>query len=433
MKKHLLTILISLFILFQTSAYAALDLELTQGIDSALPIAVVNFSGEASFNPSQQLSQVISDDLQNSGRFKLLQGNKAHQPHRFQTVEFAYWKKLGANDLVIGNIQSLGNNRSVVNVELLDVLSSNPILFSKRFTVNNQDMRRLAHHISDLIYQQLTGERGIFSTRIAYVLVQNQGANKPVKYTLEVADADGYNPQPLLVSYAPIMSPAWSPNGKQIAYVSLENKRSQIYIVNVATGKRRLITQFVGINGAPAWSPDGQQLALVLSKSGHPKIYIVNLANGGLKQVTFGSSIDTEPSWSVDGKSIIFTSNRGGGPQIYHLNLASGKVNRMTFTGGYNASASYTPKGQSIVMLHRANGAFNIAMQNIGNGQVSSLTNNGKDESPSLAPNGKMVIFATNENNKEVLSIVSTDGRVRLNLPSRDGNVKEPAWSPFLG
>lgn len=402
----------------------AVDLELTQGINSALPIGVSNFGYD---NASKQFSDIIQHDLSSSGQFRLI-------PERQGTPQgpegIAMWRHVGADDAVLGELRSLGGNRYAVNFSLVDAVAQGKVLYSKTFQISSQELRPLAHHISDIVYEKLTGVRGVFSTRIAYVLVQRQGQN--AHYALEVADYDGFNPQTLLESSEPIMSPAWSPDGHQIACVSFEKKRAQIYTISVATGQRRLISSFTGINQAPAWSPDGRHMAVVLSKTGSAKIYLVDLSSGGMKQLTFGNAIDTEPAFSPDGKNLLFTSGRGGTPQIYTISLTDGHIQRLTFEGNYNARSSYTRDQKSIVMLHRENSGFNIAMQDLATGRIDILTSGASDESPSASPNGKLILFAARENDQGILGIVSVDGRIHMKLPSRAGDVQEPAWSPFV-
>lgn len=418
----ILRILMVLPLLVATSVNA-LDLELTQGVNSALPIAINSFGADPS---ADEIGQVIENDLTLSGQFRVVSGpNGANAQSSVATL-----KQLGADSVVVGQVIRAGNGYSV-NFTLHDAQAGGMVLLKKSFQIQANQIRPLAHHISDEIYQKLTGERGIFSTRIAYISVQRGRGTS--RYSLEVADADGHNPQSLLVSSEPIMSPSWSPDGRQIAYVSFEKKRAQIFTVAVATGQRKLITSFPGINGAPAWSPDGRQLAVVLSKSGSPKIYTVDLGSGSMKQVTFGNAIDTEPRYSPDGRSILFTSGRGGSPQVYKLNLADGQVARVTFEGNYNARAAFTPDMKHIVMLHRDEGRFNIGLQNATGGSIASLTFSGKDESPSVSPNSRLILYATHYQDKGVLGIVSIDGRIRMRLPARDGDVQEPAWSPYLG
>lgn len=420
--------------------YAALDLELTQGMIAAIPVAIMPFSGSKTLvSGNETLTQVITNDLQNSGQLRVIgAGGQPQNPQDPQHINYAYWRKQGVNDVVMGVIRPLAGNRYQVAFTLIGVFnsaatakSSNNILLSQSFQVGVNGLRNVAHHISDLIYQKLTGVRGIFSTKIAYVLVQ-RSLNKPAKYALEVADADGFNPQALLVSSQPIMSPVWSPDGKRLAYVSFENHHAAIYIQDLTAGQRQLFSAAPGINGAPAFSPDGKYLALVLTKTGNPKIYIMNLATRRLRQITFGWSIDTEPTFALDGKSMLFTSNRDGTPQIYDYAFSTGKITRVTYSGNYNARPSFMPDEQSIIMMHRQNNMFGIARQNLASSQVQVLVQTGSDESPSLAPNGKMVIYATKYGGRGVLAQVSTDGRIKLRLPAREGSVQEPAWSPFL-
>jgi TolB protein len=415
--------IITLILLCCASQSYALDLELTQGINSALPIAINSFGSDAG---AEEIAHVIENDLTLSGQFKIISGPQGPNAQS----SFGVLKQLGADSVVTGRVNRVGNHFEV-SFNLIDAVANGNVLLTKSYQVNANQIRPLAHHISDEVYQKLTGERGIFSTRIAYISVQ-RNAQRPPRYSLEVADADGHNPQSLLVSSEPIMSPSWSPDGKAISYVSFEKKKAQIFTVSVETGQRRLITSFPGINGAPAWSPDGRQLAVVLSKTGTPKIYNIDINSGSMKQVTFGDAIDTEPRFSPDGASLLFTSGRGGSPQVYKLSLASGQVSRITFEGNYNARASYTPDMKNIVMLHRDDRNFNIGLQNASGGPIASLTFSGLDESPTVSPNSRLVLYATRYQDKGVLSIVSIDGRIRMRLPAREGDVQEPAWSPYL-
>jgi TolB protein len=411
-------------LLFPVNIYAMLNLELTQGVDKAIPIGIVSFSEH------NDIADTISSDLQYSGRFRVVNIDAPQQSsYRVQAVNYAYWAQQKIDNVIIGNTQSTGDKYKIT-FKLIDVYGKS-VLLDKEYTIPKKQLRALAHHISDSIYQQLTGIRGIFSTKIAYVLVQRE-LNKLTKYSLKVSDADGYNSQNLLVSSEPIMSPTWSPDGKNIAYVSFENKRAAIYSQNITNGERKIITKYPGINGAPAWSPDNKKLAVVLTKTDYPKIYILDLVTNKLQQITFGLSSDTEPSWAPDGQSIIFTSDRGGSPQIYQINLQTGQIQRLTYQGDYNARASFTPDGKNIVMSNQDNSMFNITLQNLATDEINILTEFGMNESPSIAPNGSMIAYATYYGGRGVLSEVSNDGKVKLRLPSQEGDVQEPAWSPFL-
>lgn len=409
-----------IFLIISFNLYA-LDLELTQGVNAALPIAVSPFDGD---KKGADISDVIKNDLNMSGQFKLVNSSEPSSQ-----LAISSYRNAGADNVIKGVVTKEGSQYKV-QYQLYDAAAHGRLLLSKSYTVSPDVLRQLSHHISDEIYEKLTGDKGIFSTRIAYILVKRDGKKR--QFNLEIADFDGYKPQALLKSSEPIMSPSWSPDAKQLAYVSFENKRSQIFTVDVATGKRRLITSFKGINGAPSWSPDGKKLAVVLSKSGAPKIYNIDLSSGQIKQLTFGKAIDTEPKYAPDGKSILFTSGRGGSPQIYQLNLASGKVRRVTYEGNYNARASYTPSEKQIVMLHREDERFNIGVQHRGSSRIDLLTSSPMDESPSVSPNGRLVLYATQNNKRGVLAVVSIDGRIRMKLPSRQGDVQEPAWSPYV-
>lgn len=416
------------------AVYATLELELTQGVDSALPIAIVPFANQDSIaSDDNKISNVVSNDLKNSGRFRLTdlttvppQALTAVQDG--QALDYNSWQQLKTDDVVTGQIKKVSGGEYQVSFQLFDIYNKNKIL-EQQYTVTTEKLRPLAHHISDLIYQKLTGDRGVFSTKIAYIVVNRQG--RQAQYRFEVADVDGYNPRTLLSSSAPLMSPAWSPDGQRIAYVSFEGNRASIYIQDVTTGQRNVVAKYPGINGAPAWSPDSKKLALVLTQTGYPKIYVLDLTTNDLQRITDDWYIDTEPAWAPDGKSIIFTSNRGGNPQIYRVALDNKKVQRISFNGPYNARASFTPDGKNIVMLHQNGEMFSIAQQELSSGRVTVLTKTGHDESPSMAPNGKMVVYATNSNDRGVLAEVSMDGRVKLLLPARDGEVQEPAWAPF--
>ncbi len=419
---------------FVSFAHAAIDIEVTRAMDAAMPIAIVPFKNDG--QGGTDVSKIITADLSRSGEFSpLAESNMAQKPSRLSEIDIDYWRGLKMDAIVVGDVTHVGGDRYRVQFALSDVYSTQtggvhkaPLL-EENFTVSEKQLRSLAHHISDRIYQKLTGHKGAFSSRIAYVNVKWENGRLS-EYRLEIADSDGYNPRAILASREPIMSPSWSPSGKEIAYVSFENKRAQIFISNIATGERRLISKQPGINGAPAWSPDGSKLAIVLSNKGAPKIYLLTLATGALEQVTSGPSIDTEPRFAPDGRTLYYTSNRGGQPQIYRVSLGSREIERVTFEGDFNARGIPTSDGSALVMIHRENGKYHIAVQDLKTKQLLVLTQTQLDQSPSLAPNDRMIIYSTLVGNKRVLSACSIDGRVRLLLPTAEGEVQDPAWGP---
>ncbi len=403
----------------------------TEASQHGLPIAIVPFTWEVpGRSPPEDVAAVVRNNLERSGRFKAMPpGDMLARPRSAEEVNFADWRILNMENLVVGRIEAGGSDEFQVTFQLLDVGKQEQIT-GYRFNTNRQDLRATAHHISDIIFERLTGERGAFSTRIAYITSLNEGTSNH-RLTLTVADADGHNPQTIIESSEPLMSPTWSPDGRRLAYVSFENRRPGIWIQEIFTGRRTQVTSFTGINGAPAWSPDGRLLAMTLSKEGSPDIFVFDLERSTLRALTRHFAIDTEPAWSPDGKQIIFTSDRGGGPQIYQIPSSGGEPKRLTFEGPYNARASYSPDGRLLTYVTRVGRNFRIAVQDLRNNQVRVLTDGRLDESPSFSPNGKMIIYATRVDGKGELAAVSTDGRVRQRLALQRGDVREPVWSPY--
>lgn len=411
-------------------ARAVLTIEIVDGVEGALPIAVVPFAWEGEGPaPATDVSEVVRADLHRSGQFRpLAVSEMVERPHRREDVNFGTWRLLGNDYLVIGRLMPADAGLRA-EFELYNTHSQQRLL-GYAVSAGRDEVRALAHHISDLIYEQLLGVKGAFSTRIAYVT--SEGAGKDTRYALHVADADGHNPQTIVRSDQPLMSPAWSPDANRLAYVSFEGGNSAIYTQDLASGARERVASFEGINGAPAFSPDGRRLALALSKDGSLDIYVMELASGNLRRVTDHWAIDTEPRWLPDGERLLFTSDRGGRPQVYELHVRSGRVERISFEGNYNARPAVSPDGKVVAMVHGAGNRYRIAALERGSGVVRLLSDGPLDESPSFAPNGSMILYATRAEGRGALAAVSADGRVRQTLRVSEGNVREPAWSPLV-
>ncbi|PRY71270.1 Tol-Pal system beta propeller repeat protein TolB [Halomonas ventosae] len=422
------TWLAAMLMLFTSLAQAAdLTIEITRGSDRATPIAIVPFADGDDM--PQDIAQIVSDDLERSGYFEPLERRAMFErPASSEEVRYGDWRALDVRYLVAGRISREGDQYRI-QYELMDV-SGESRMIAESVTAGRQGLRDAAHYISDQIFEEITDIRGAFSTRIAYVT--SSGVGDDTQYALHVADADGRNSQQILSSDEPIMSPAWSPDGGKLAYVSFETERPAIYIQDIASGRRVRATSFEGLNSAPTWSPDGRRLAMALSKDGQPEIYVMDIGSRDVERVTNNSSIDTEPAWAPDGRSLLFTSDRSGGPQIYRLDLGSGEEERLTFTGNYNARARFAPDGEAIFLIHRGSNGYQVARQDLESGRLVALSDTGQAESPSVAPNGTMVIFATQQGGNGVLGGVSADGRASFRLPAAQGDVREPAWSPFL-
>ncbi|MGH8055253.1 MAG: Tol-Pal system beta propeller repeat protein TolB [Stenotrophomonas sp.] len=409
-----------------------LEIDIIGGNASALPITVVPMPYQGSAGaPQTDVAAVIRADLDRSGQFRNLpEAQIVERPTRGSEVQYPTWRALKQDYLVAGRVLDAGAGAYRVEYELFDVAKGERIL-GLAMTARSNAMRDVSHQMADAIYEKILGVRGAFWTRIAYITASGSGAN--MRYALMVADSDGYNPQTIVRSAEPLLSPSWSPDGRKLAYVSFERGNSAIYMQDIATGARELLTSFRGINSAPAFSPDGRRLALALSRSGNPEIYVMDLGSKQLTQLTNHFGIDTEPTWAADGSSVYFTSDRGGRPQIYQVSASGGSANRVTFQGNYNAKATVSFDGKKIAVAQGAGSSYKIAMMDssLGAPRWSTLSPGSLDESPSFAPNASMVLYAAREGGRGVLYEVSADGRVRQRLVLADGDVREPAWGPY--
>jgi TolB protein len=413
-------------------AQAQLTVEITRGVERPVPMAIVPFGWQGPGAAPYDLATVITADLGNSGRFAPIPvANMLTRPTEPAEVNFSDWRILNVDVVVIGQLSETAPDRYTAVFQLFDVLRGEQLL-GFRLTSNQAGLRATAHRISDMIFEELTGIPGVFSTQIAYV-TETRDASRVAHYALIVSDADGENAQTVTESDQPLMSPTWSPDGRSLAYVSFEGNRSQIFVQTLRTGSRRAVSQRPGINGAPAFSPDGRKLALTLSRDGNLDIYTLDLTNQVLIQITRESAIDTEPAWSPDGQSIYFTSDRAGRPQVYRVAADAGqRAQRVTYEGSYNARPRISPDGQNLSVVYQDRDNFRIAIVDPQTGFLRQvLTQGSLDESPSFAPNGDTIIYATRESGQGVLASVSADGRIQREIASVAGDVREPAWSPY--
>ena len=386
-----------------------------------VPISIVAFRGQASVN--QKISEIVQADLERSGQFRAIDAATGALDE-LSLPNLSVLRQVGSDALVSGSVSALADGRFDVRFRLWDVVKGQD-LGGQSFAVASADLRLAAHRVADYVYEKLTGDKGAFSTRIAYVTKSAQ------RYQLWVADADGENAQSALASPEPIISPAWSPDGNQLAYVSFESRKPVVYVHNVGSGKRRLVANFKGSNSAPAWSPDGKMIAVTLSRDGGSQLFLLNALGGEPRRLIQSSSIDTEPVFAPDGQSIYFVSDRGGSPQVYKVSTTGQGIERVTFTGTYNISPAISPDGRWMAYISRVGGAFKLHLMDIAGGSVRSLTDTSADESPSFAPNGKLVVYATQQQGREALMTTTLDGKVKARLNGQNGDIREPDWGPF--
>ena len=402
-------------------AMAQFRVEVTGVGLTQLPIAIAPFRGDA--QAPQKIAAIVQADLERSGQFRSIDASGAALDESSRP-DVAMWRQKSADSLAVGSITRMADGRYDVRFRLWDVVRGQD-LGGQSFVVTQGDLRLVAHRIADFIYEKLTGERGVFSTRITYVTKTGS------RYSLWVADADGENAQSALSSPEPIISPAWSPSGGQIAYVSFESRKPVVYVHDVATGRRRLIANFRGSNSAPAWAPDGRTLAVTLSRDGGSQLYTIDANGGEPRRLMQSSGIDTEPVFSSDGRTIYFVSDRGGAPQIYRVPVGGGSAERVTFSGNYNISPSISPDGKWLAFISRVGGAFKLHVMDLASGAVNAITDTTADENPSFAPNSRLLVYATQQQGREALMTTTLDGKIKARLAGQAGDIREPDWGSF--
>ncbi|MDO5623215.1 MAG: Tol-Pal system beta propeller repeat protein TolB [Pseudomonadota bacterium] len=402
------------------AAFAQFRVEVSGVGLTQLPIALVPFRGEA--GAPQKISDIVRADLERTGQFRAISASGQSMDETVRP-DMTVWRQRSADSLAGGSVTRLPDGRWDVRFRLWDVVKDQD-LGGQGYVVPQADLRLAAHKIADYIYEKLTGEKGVFSTRLAYVTKAGS------RYTLWVADSDGENAQAALGSPEPIISPTWSPNGAQLAYVSFESRKPVIYVHDVATGRRRLLANFRGSNSAPAWSPDGRSLAVTLSRDGGSQIYLISAAGGEPRRLTQSPSIDTEPAFSPDGGTLYFVSDRGGAPQVYRMPASGGAAQRVTFSGGYNVSPTVSPDGRYLAYISRS-GGYRLHVMELASGSVTAVTDTAEDENPSFAPNSRLIVYATRQGGRDALMTTTVDGRIKARLAGRAGDIREPSWGPF--
>jgi TolB protein len=413
-----------LFIVFSLPVRAAMTIEIVGGASNQVPIAVLPFSARQAAGvfaaPPLDVAAVVASDLGRSGYFRLIDDEGSVSPSDPKTLALPIWKRRGADAVLMGQVLPAAGGKLEVRFWLMDAVRGSQ-LSAMSYISSPAGLRVVAHKIADKVHEVLLGEPGSYSGRIAYILKRGG------RYELQVADVDSQNAVTVTASPEPLISPAWSPDGLRLAYVSFEDKKPVVYVQNLADGSRRAVAKFRGSNSAPAWSPDGRKLAVTLSKDETSQIYLLDLETGIATRFTKGGALDTEPLFSPDGQWLFFTSNRGGSPQIYRASLIDGKASRVTFEGGYNVSPALSPDGKTLAFVHRRDNRFHIAALDLASQQMQVLTDTVSDESPSFAPNGRKILYATLVNGRGVLATVSVDGKVRQRL-SQTGDLREPTW-----
>ena len=403
------------------SAWAQFRVEVTGVGLTQVPLAVAAFKGEDT--SPQKISAIVLADLERSGQFRVIDAGGTPLDE-LSRPDLSQWRQRNADALVVGSVSRLADGRFDVRARLWDVVGGQMRGEFKEVVVAS-DLRLSAHRLADQIYEKLTGDKGVFATRISYV---TQSASR---YTLWVADSDGEGAQAALASPEPIISPSWSPTGSQLAYVSFESKKPVIYVHELATGKRRVVANFKGSNSAPTWSPDGRSLVVTLSRDGGSQLFQVDAQGGEPRRLTQSNGIDTEPAFSPDGRQIYFVSDRGGSPQIYRMPAVGGNAERVTFSGTYNISPTVSPDGRWLAYVSRNGGQFKLHMMDLASGQVNGISDTVSDEKPSFAPNSKLVVYATQVQGREALMTTTLDGKIKARLAGQGGDIREPDWGPF--